>query len=56
VLIEHGNKLTEKGAQAFDNKLVKSVRLSGLAVATGGGVAGFWYPIVQIGLRIVGVL
>jgi len=55
-LIVQGKKLTEKSARAFDSNLVKTIRLAGLAVAIGGGVAGFLYTIVQIGLRIFGVL
>ncbi|WP_282094252.1 hypothetical protein [Epibacterium ulvae] len=45
-----------KGAKIFDSNLVKSIRLAGLAITTLSGLSAFLYGLVQIGLRLFGVL
>ncbi|MCD9149481.1 hypothetical protein [Pseudophaeobacter flagellatus] len=56
LLIRNGKDLARQGAQAFDSDLAKSVRLAALAISVTGGVGGVLYAVVQVGLRILGVL
>lgn len=55
MILDETNKLTRKGAKAFDSDLVKTVRLAGLTISVTGGVGGLLYTLVLIGLRIFGV-
>lgn len=56
LLVQKGKDLTQQGAQAFDSDLSKSVRLAGLAISVTGGVTRLLYAVVQVGLRVLGVL
>lgn len=56
LLVQNGKDLVKKGAQAFDSDIAKSVRLAGLVISATGGAVGILYSLVQIGLRILGVL
>ncbi|WP_226892534.1 hypothetical protein [Phycobacter azelaicus] len=56
LLVDNAKKLAKTGAQTFDSDLVKTIRLGGLTVTTLGGVSAILYNLVQIGLRILGVL
>lgn len=56
LLVDNAKKLAKTGAQTFDSDLVKTIRLAGLTVTTLGGVGAILYNLVQIGLRILGVL
>ncbi|MDE4145274.1 MAG: hypothetical protein P1U91_06845 [Pseudophaeobacter sp. bin_em_oilr2.035] len=56
LLVDHAKKLAKTGAQTFDSDLVKTIRLAGLTVTTIGGVGAILFNLVQIGLRILGVL
>lgn len=48
--------LAKAGAMTFDSDIAKSVRLVGMAVGVTSGVGGVLYALVQVGLRILGVL
>ncbi|MFY0620021.1 MAG: hypothetical protein JXQ88_21295 [Shimia sp.] len=56
LLAEKVENWSAKGAQIFDSDLVKTIRLAGLGIGVVGGAATVLYTIVQIGLRILGVL
>ncbi|WP_422048639.1 hypothetical protein [Shimia sp.] len=46
----------KKGAEAFDSDLVKTIQLAGVTIGLGAGAVGFLYKLVEIGLRVFGVL
>ncbi len=56
LLAEKVEKGLAKGAQAFDSDLAKTIRLAGMGIGVAGGVAAFLYNLVQIGLRLFGVI
>jgi len=56
LMAEKVEKGLAKGAQAFDSDLAKTIRLAGLGIGVAGGVTAFLYQLVQIGLRLFGVI
>ncbi|MEC8196530.1 MAG: hypothetical protein VX228_09470, partial [Pseudomonadota bacterium] len=56
LLAEKVEKGLAKGAQPFDSDLAKTIRLAGMGIGVAGGVAAFLYNLVQIGLRLFGVI
>ncbi|MEP2717712.1 hypothetical protein [Pseudophaeobacter sp.] len=56
LLIQNGKDLAQKGAEAFDSDVVKSIRLAGLAISVMGGIGGILFALVKVGLNILGVL
>ncbi|MCP4818227.1 MAG: hypothetical protein GY883_03505 [Shimia sp.] len=56
LVAEKVEKGLAKGAQFFDSDLVKTIRLTGLGIGVAGGVSAFLYQLVQIGLRLWGVI
>jgi hypothetical protein len=56
LLVQNGKDLAQKGAEAFDSDIVKSVRLAGLAISVTGGIGGILFALVKVGLNILGVL
>lgn len=53
---EKYEKAKRAGAEAWDSDLVKTLRLAGFAIGGVTGVSAVLYGLVQIGLRLLGVL